>query len=346
MAAAMISGLVSQWLSAPRELPPAQFWALHAFSTLALALALMMVSATVETLTHRTLKWLEQRGVIERLSPQIPETQHSFQAQTALTFLTSSWFVLLIVMHPAVLSRLLALAKPRFDVLEIAYSCYVGVVAHDLWFFLIHSQLHRIKWLYRWIHITHHRNMGDLNVFGTADMDPFEAVAMVFSFYAATLLWGAYVVGSWNPWAYTALILLEANMNMMGHCGYRQPLWLAIIQSWGICLTPGVAHAKTHYIHHLDPRMNRALYFSWWDRLAGSWRDKHPAIREFTPAEQLEYELRAFRMLAGVMAKWLPPKYTSSTPVAALLKAAKRLAQPAQSLLLLASVASCHAAPA
>lgn len=33
--------------------------------------------------------------------------------------------------------------------------------------------------------------------------------------------------------AYTALVLLEANMNMMGHCGYRQPLWLAILQVSG-----------------------------------------------------------------------------------------------------------------
>jgi len=181
--------------------------------------------------------------------------------------------------------------------------------------------------------------------------------------------------GYWNPIAYVALVLCEADMNMMGHCGYRQPFWLSFIQvavaggfkggrggqlllcgmcveqqgggpptrisctyatqgchccccccccskghrrrlvaaqladahwhdspamcahtplsshtlitaagciwqkikkikkikkirkmraqTWGICLTPGVAHSKTHYIHHLDPRYNRALYFSW-----------------------------------------------------------------------------------
>jgi hypothetical protein len=45
----------------------------------------------------------------------------------------------------------------------------------------------------------------------------------------------------------------------------RQPAWLAIVQSAGVWLTPGAAHAKTHYIHHLDPRYNRALFFSWWE---------------------------------------------------------------------------------
>jgi hypothetical protein len=27
---------------------------------------------------------------------------------------------------------------------------------------------------------------------------------------------------SWNPVAYGGLVLLECNMNMMGHCGYRR----------------------------------------------------------------------------------------------------------------------------
>ncbi|KAF5837140.1 hypothetical protein DUNSADRAFT_4760 [Dunaliella salina] len=56
----------------------------------------------------------------------------------------------------------------------------------------------------------------------------------------------------------------DCSHTLAGHCGYRQPLWLAFLQSWGVCFTPGVAHAKTHYIHHLDPRFNRALYFTWW----------------------------------------------------------------------------------
>jgi len=53
---------------------------------------------------------------------------------------------------------------------------------------------------------------------GTADMDPLEAIALVFGFYATALLCYAFVLGSWNPVSYTLLVLLEANMNMMGRC--------------------------------------------------------------------------------------------------------------------------------
>ncbi len=52
-------------------------------------------------------------------------------------------------------------------------------------------------------------------------------------------------------------------MNMMGHCGVRQPAWLAVLQSGGVWLIPGAAHAKTHFVHHLNPRVNRALFFTW-----------------------------------------------------------------------------------
>ena len=52
-------------------------------------------------------------------------------------------------------------------------------------------------------------------------MDPFEAIVMIFSFYAGLLL--LYVrIGSWNPIAYVAFLLLEANMNMMGEGGARR----------------------------------------------------------------------------------------------------------------------------
>jgi hypothetical protein len=49
------------------------------------------------------------------------------------------------------------------------------------------------------------------------------------------------------------------------------PDWLQFLVTWGIGNTPWSATAKTHFIHHLDPRTNHALYFVWVDRLAGGW---------------------------------------------------------------------------
>jgi sterol desaturase/sphingolipid hydroxylase (fatty acid hydroxylase superfamily) len=33
-------------------------------------------------------------------------------------------------------------------VVQIAATCWLGVAAHDLWFYLLHTTLHSIKWLY------------------------------------------------------------------------------------------------------------------------------------------------------------------------------------------------------
>jgi hypothetical protein len=66
--------------------------------------------------------------------------------------------------------------------------------------------------------------------------------------------------------------------NITGHSGYELPLWLHAAVTAGVGLTPLAATSKTHYIHHLDPRFNKALYFTWCDRLAGSHRGTHRLI--------------------------------------------------------------------
>ena len=48
----------------------------------------------------------------------------------------------------------------------------------------------------------------------------------------------------------------------------------------GIGLLPFAASAKTHYIHHMEPRQNKALYFTHLDRLAGTFSDTHCLIKE------------------------------------------------------------------
>ena len=59
------------------------------------------------------------------------------------------------------------------------------------------------------------------------------------------------------------------------------PRWFEGIVSAGVLtVTPLAARASTHYIHHLDPRWNRGLYFTWWDRLAGTHAASHSLLRQ------------------------------------------------------------------
>ncbi len=78
---------------------------------------------------------------------------------------------------------------------------------------------------------------------------------------------------------------MQVATNITGHCGYALPRWLHAAVTAGVGLTPLAATSKTHYIHHRDPRYNKALYFTWCDRLAGSFRNTHRLIDEGAPCK-------------------------------------------------------------
>lgn len=62
------------------------------------------------------------------------------------------------------------------------------------------------------------------------------------------------------------------------------------------------ATSTTHFIHHLDPRSNHALYFTWVDQLAGTYRATHPKIKQLSSAEWQEYNSRPWRLLKTYIA--------------------------------------------
>jgi lathosterol oxidase len=151
------------------------------------------------------------------------------------------------------------------------------MVLHDAYFFAVHTAMHYCKALYRRVHQWHHATSGDLTVFSTAYGDVLDIAVTFAPFYAAVVAY-VYWQPAWNPVAVVCLMWAVNGVDMMGHCGYRLPLWVYAPGSLGVLLTPLAQRPKHHYIHHLDPRFNRSLYFTWWDRLAGSFRDHHPKI--------------------------------------------------------------------
>ena len=96
-------------------------------------------------------------------------------------------------------------------------------------------------------------------------------------FYMMLFLW-VHCTSIWNPLYYMLLLFAINNVNLMGHCGYDLPLWVYGPASLGALLFPGAQRPLHHYLHHIDPRVNRALYFTWWDRLTGTYLDVHPKL--------------------------------------------------------------------
>lgn len=163
------------------------------------------------------------------------------------------------------------------DILGSFQFTWTVMVLHDAYFFAVHTLLHCSKSLYTKIHRWHHSTFGDLTVFSTAYGDSFDLVLTFFVFYAGVVAY-IYQRPAWNPVDVLYLLWTMTNVDLMGHCGYKLPLWLTTPASLGVLLTPLAQRPKHHYIHHLDPRFNRSLYFTWWDRLAGTFREDHPKV--------------------------------------------------------------------
>ena len=136
------------------------------------------------------------------------------------------------------------------------------VVLHDTWFYWVHRAMH---WgpLYRWLHAGHHRSVTPTpwssRAFDIAETIPQCAIV--------TLLACLLPLHWLTLWAY---LFFEAMVNTAGHCGF-EIIPRAQGRHWLLRYTYAVTH---HDLHHARFRYNFAQYFSLWDRLCGTFRDR------------------------------------------------------------------------
>lgn len=97
-------------------------------------------------------------------------------------------------------------------------------------------------------------------------------------FYVAAVPLALHWWPAWSPIAVGLALIPCGLVNVLGHCGYEIPCWLGGLLSFGVLLLPGAQSPATHFIHHVDPRFNRSLYFVWWDRMLGTFSDCHPIV--------------------------------------------------------------------
>eukprot|EP00897_Mesotaenium_endlicherianum_P000486 jgi/Mesen1/10438/ME000082S09942 len=168
-------------------------------------------------------------------------------------------------------------AAPSLGPWAIWKFVWTTMILHDCWFFFTHSVMHWSKFLYKHLHQMHHSMTADLNTFATSYAEALEFLIDWAAFYGLLVTYH-YNQPTWNPIALLCTLFPVALVNVMGHSGYALPLWIYAPLSFGVLLTPGAQESKIHYIHHLDPRYNRSLYFTWWDRMAGTYRDNHPLL--------------------------------------------------------------------
>eukprot|EP00850_Spirogloea_muscicola_P020099 SM000207S06174 [mRNA] locus=s207:134225:135372:+ [translate_table: standard] len=241
----------------------------------AMSAALAIGQFFVEYAGFHGLCWLERRSLVRRFAPSVPFKVMGPRWQNFCS-VAGSHFPLLLG-AAACRRGLLARAAPDFNPASIWPFVWATMVAHDAWFFALHTLMHRYKAAYAALHQRHHEATADLNAWGTAYAEEVEFLLDWSAFYAAVLAL-QYARPSWNPVSLLATLAPVAAVNVMGHSGYDLPVWLWVPLSAGVLLTPGAQESADHFIHHVDPRFNRSLYFTWWDHLAGTYRATHRLI--------------------------------------------------------------------
>eukprot|EP00898_Chlorokybus_atmophyticus_P001706 jgi/Chlat1/2536/Chrsp175S02388 len=228
-----------------------------------------------EALCTRSFVWLEKRGVVRRLAPTAPlNLSHALRNifNTTVSYLPV-WFLVGRYWLGDMGDRMVL----DFNPLRVWLFVWVGMFLHDAWFFAMHNIVHGHKAIFRIVHAGHHDMKADLTANGTTygDGEPVDLFLHIGLFHGLVLLW-MYLQPTWNPLAFLLLLVFEVNTDVTGHCGYWLPDWLHGLISGGVGLTPVIAaRPSDHYIHHLDPRYNRSLYFRHWDWLTGTQRGHH-----------------------------------------------------------------------
>jgi 4-alpha-methyl-delta7-sterol-4alpha-methyl oxidase len=127
------------------------------------------------------------------------------------------------------------------------------IVLDDFLYYWMHRLMHR-PWLYRRVHIVHHRHRTPLAISGHY-MHPVEFLST-----AGLMMLGPVLLGSHVITLYLWVIIRQWEA-AEGHCGYRLPLTAALPFS------DGAAH---HDAHHAFFRGNYAGFLPHLDRLLGT----------------------------------------------------------------------------
>lgn len=235
-----------------------------------------VLHAVIETFAYKFFLWMERRRIVHRLISDIPpsKTAYEWENFSAVAVPYTLLFTIVGYFRHGFIDRIDFAMNP----VQSYVSAIVIMLCHDLWFFLCHTFMHYFKTLYRVIHLRHHKAQGDLTIFDTTAANISDHF-LSFTLFHAILLTVLYCMPSWNIWTIVLFTFAEISNNLIGHSGYYIPYWLHLIMTFGLRLIPYSQTSTTHYIHHVDPRYNRALYFTWWDRLWGTFREAHPRIK-------------------------------------------------------------------
>ncbi len=154
----------------------------------------------------------------------------------------------------------------------LVFSFLGALIVTETMIYWIHRALHT-KWLYRKIHVYHHK-FREPTPLSCIAFHPIDSFAQSFPYHVYALLVPI------NFWLYLVLVVSVTLWAVMIHDRIR---WV----SGSI-----VNHTGCHTAHHWYYRYNYGQYFTFWDRLCGTYRSPRDLPDQFMASKVPTYRLR------------------------------------------------------
>ncbi|EMC92341.1 hypothetical protein BAUCODRAFT_160056 [Baudoinia panamericana UAMH 10762] len=213
---------------------------------------------------YRGTKYLYQRGKLLRYYP-LPQERHLVEAWSSAFFfiLPTALFA---SFHTKDIDR-------SWSFNPIAIVAYTGLylVIHDVYFYLIHANFHKNRWLYNFFHDKHHEYSYSMNCYIVGYAEILENMVQVG---VPWLVWTYIAGGNWWNWLLPLSLIVFTTL--VGHSGYRMSTIVAAFHplvipftliSGKYMLTPG-----DHQVHHSHRRYNFGLFWRFMDQWHGTYR--------------------------------------------------------------------------
>ncbi|KAL4339855.1 hypothetical protein GQ457_08G036170 [Hibiscus cannabinus] len=161
--------------------------------------------------------------------------------------------------------------RKQLTLLVLAKQVIIAILVIDTWSFFVHWYSHQNKFLYRLIHIPHHRLVVPYS-FGAHYMHPIEGILDTMGGTLAVLLSGMSPRTSMFFVSFTMIKVVD------DHCGMRLP---------GNPFNLLSNNSAYHDVHHqlYGTKYNFSVYLDIWDKILGTYM---PYTLEKTPDGRLE----------------------------------------------------------
>jgi len=139
------------------------------------------------------------------------------------------------------------------------FSIGIMVIAHDAYFYWTHRLMH-LPGIFKWVHRTHHLS-DNPTPWAAFSFHPLEAIISIGIIPLIVLFIPCHPLAVFLFLTYMTLI------NVMGHLGFElfpKSFMNSKIGKWQNTST-------NHNIHHCQSNYNFGLYFTFWDRIMGTY---------------------------------------------------------------------------